>query len=118
VRPEFPPLASHRACLRLASHEIYARWQAAGGLHNKVTDLLLTGVPPLQSTISGGIGLGMCRDAILDIKTDSERAVEVEHRKTLDEYRLSAEKLDREYADVPATPSSVRQGPGPFVDKF
>jgi hypothetical protein len=73
----------------------------------------------------------MCRDAI-NCKTgygqrwpgsrrqypDSERAVEVKHRKTLDEYRLSAEKLDREYADVPATPSNVRQGPGPFVGKL
>jgi hypothetical protein len=34
-----------------------------------VPDLLLTGAPPFQSTISGGIGLGMCRDAILYIKT-------------------------------------------------
>jgi hypothetical protein len=85
-----------------------------------VPDLLLTGVPPLQSTISGGIGLGMCRDAILDIKTvancktgygqrwqgsvrkypDSERAVEVKSRKTLTDYRLRAEKMDREFDGV------------------
>jgi hypothetical protein len=68
VRPEFPPLASHRSCLCLAS---LLRFMRGGklpvGLHNMVPDLLLTGVPPLQSTISGGIGLGTCRDAILDM---------------------------------------------------
>jgi hypothetical protein len=35
--------------------EHYALWQASGGLQNTVPDILLSGVPPLQSTISGGI---------------------------------------------------------------
>jgi hypothetical protein len=113
--------------------EISARWQAAGGLHNMVPDLLLTGVSPFQSTISGGIGLGMCRE-ILDIKTvancktcyghrwqgsvwpypDLERAVEFKYRKTLTDYLERPEKLDREYVNVPATPRNVRQGPAPL----
>jgi hypothetical protein len=95
--------------------------------------MLLNGVSSLQSTISGGIGLGMHRDAILDIKTvancktgygqrwkgsvrkcpDSETAVELEYRQTLTEYRQRVEKMDREFAGVSATtPRNVPQGPG------
>jgi hypothetical protein len=112
-----------------------ARWKASGGNQNIVPDMLLNSVPSLQSTISGGIGLGMHRDAILDFKTvancktrygrrwkgsrrkhpDSERAVEVTHRNTLTEYRLRAEKMDRDFADVPATPQNVPGARAPLL---
>jgi hypothetical protein len=47
----FPPLASHRTCLSPASRLSIMRF---GKL--LVVSILLSGVPPLQSTISGGIG--------------------------------------------------------------
>jgi hypothetical protein len=45
---------------------------------------------------------------------DSERAVEVNFTNHLQR----AEKLDREFANVPATPRNIPQGPGPFVGKL
>jgi hypothetical protein len=112
--------------------EIYALWQAAGGNNNIVPDVLLSGCPSLQPTPSGGIGFGMNRDAILDVKTiancktgyghrwlgsrrkypDSEPAVEVKSRRTRAEYLHKVEKLDREHAGVQAPAQGEGQDAG------